>query len=106
MLALEIFAPRFAAETAPTILLALAVLTVVFGIGVVVFSRRRSTSVDAVPNDVVKVATEPHDIATPDVAVPVVAPLATETVNASASVRDRLGKVRSSFAGALTSALT
>ena len=106
MLALEIFAPRFAAETAPTILLALAVLTVVFGVGVVVFSRRRSTSVDAVPNDVVKVATEPHDIATPDVAVPVVAPLATETVNASASVRDRLGKVRSSFAGALTSALT
>ncbi len=106
MLALEIFAPRFAAETAPTILLALAVLTVIFGIGVVVFSRRRSTSVDAVPNDVVKVATEPHDIATPDVAVPVVEPLATETVNATASVRDRLGKVRSSFAGALTSALT
>ena len=106
MLALEIFAPRFAAETAPTILLALAVLTVVFGIGVVVFSRRRSTAVDAAPNDIVKVATEPHDIATPDVAVPVVEPIATETVNASASVRDRLGKVRSSFAGALTSALT
>ena len=106
MLALEIFAPRFAAETAPTILLALAVLTVVFGIGVVVFSRRRSTAVDAAPNDIVKVATEPHDIATPDVAVPVVEPLATETVNVTASVRDRLGKVRSSFAGALTSALT
>ena len=106
MLALEIFAPRFAAETAPTILLALAVLTVVFGIGVVVFSRRRSTSVDAVPNDVVKVATEPHDVATPDVAVPVVEPFATDSVNATTSVRDRLGKVRSSFAGALTSALT
>jgi fused signal recognition particle receptor len=106
MLALEFFAPRFAAETAPTILLVLAVLTVVFGIGVVVFSRRRSTSVDAVPNDVVKVATEPHDVATPEVAVPVVEPLATEAVNATASVRDRLGKVRSSFAGALTSALT
>jgi fused signal recognition particle receptor len=106
MLALEIFAPRFAAETAPTILLALAVLTVVFGIGVVVFSRRRSTSVDAAPNDVVKVATEPHDVAAPDVAVPVVEPLATAPINATASVRDRLGKVRSSFAGALTSALT
>jgi fused signal recognition particle receptor len=106
MLALEIFAPRFAAETAPTILLALALLTVVFGIGVVVFSRRRSTSVDAAPNDVVKVATEPHDVAAPDVAVPVVEPLATAPVNATASVRDRLGKVRSSFAGALTSALT
>ena len=106
MLALEIFAPRFAAETAPTILLALALLTVVFGIGVVVFSRRRSTSVDAAPNDVVKVATEPHDVAALDVAVPVVEPLATAPVNATASVRDRLGKVRSSFAGALTSALT
>jgi fused signal recognition particle receptor len=106
MLALEIFAPRFAAETAPTILLALALLTVVFGIGVVVFSRRRSTSVDAAPNDVVKVATEPHDVAAPDVAVPVVEPLATAPINATASVRDRLGKVRSSFAGALTSALT
>ncbi|MFM7649739.1 MAG: signal recognition particle-docking protein FtsY [Acidimicrobiaceae bacterium] len=106
MLALEIFAPLLAAETAPTILLALAVLTVVFGIGVVVFSRRRSTSVDAVSNNLVKEATEPHDTATPDVAEPMVAPLATETVNATPTVRDRLGKVRSSFAGALTSALT
>lgn len=106
MLALEIFAPLLAAETAPTILLALAVLTVVFGIGVVVFSRRRSISVDAAPNDVVKVATEPHDIATPDVAEPMVASLETKSVNATPTVRDRLGKVRSSFAGALTSALT
>jgi fused signal recognition particle receptor len=106
MLALEIFAPRFAAETAPTILLALAVLTVVFGIGVVVFSRRRSTSVDAVPNDVVKVATEPHDVATPVVAPPATELSSTAPVNATATVRDRLGKVRSSFAGALTSALT
>ena len=106
MLALEIFAPRFAAETAPTILLALAVLTVVFGIGVVVFSRRRSTSVDATPNDVVKVATEPHDVAVPVVAPPATELSSTASVNATASVRDRLGKVRSSFAGALTSALT
>ena len=106
MLALEIFAPRFAAETAPTILLALAVLTVVFGIGVVVFSRRRSTSVDAAPNDVVKVATEPHDVAVPVVAPPATELSSTAPVNATASVRDRLGKVRSSFAGALTSALT
>ena len=106
MLALEIFAPRFAAETAPTILLALALLTVVFGIGVVVFSRRRSTSVDAAPNDVVKVATEPHDLAVPVVAPPATELSSTAPVNATASVRDRLGKVRSSFAGALTSALT
>ncbi|MFM7256993.1 MAG: signal recognition particle-docking protein FtsY, partial [Acidimicrobiaceae bacterium] len=106
MLALEIFAPLLAAETAPTILLALAVLTVIFGIGVVVFSRRRSTSVDAVSNNLVKEATEPHDTATPDVAEPIVASLETKSVNATPTVRDRLGKVRSSFAGALTSALT
>jgi fused signal recognition particle receptor len=80
MLALEILAPRFAAETAPTILLALAALSIVFGFGVVVFSRRRSS--------------------------PVVEPTATETVSATATVRDRLEKVRSSFAGALTSAFT
>ncbi|MFM7495280.1 MAG: hypothetical protein ACKO2A_15400, partial [Acidimicrobiaceae bacterium] len=68
MLALEIFPPLLAAETAPTILLVLAVLTFVFGIGVVVFSRRRPTPVDASPNEVVKVAAEPHDTATPDIA--------------------------------------
>lgn len=101
MLALEIFAPRFAAETAPTILLALTALTIVFGIGVVVFSRRRSSSVDAVREVTGKVVAETHVAATP-----VVAQSATETVNATATVRDRLGKVRSSFAGALTSALT
>ena len=106
MFALEIFAPRFAAETAPTILLALAVLTIVFGIGVVVVGRRRSTSVEIAPKAVVKVAAEPHDVATPNAVVPVAAPLATETVNTTATVHDRLGKVRSSFAGALTSALT
>ncbi|MFM8663560.1 MAG: hypothetical protein ACKODI_06900 [Acidimicrobiaceae bacterium] len=91
MLALEIFAPQIAAETAPTILLALAVLTVVFGIGVVVFSRRRSTSVDAVSNNLVKEATEPHDTATPDVAEPMVASLETESVIATPTVRYRIG---------------
>ncbi len=90
MLALEIFAPRFAAETAPTILLALTALTIVFGIGVVVFSRRRSSSVDAVREVAGKVVAETHVAATP-----VVAQSATETVNATTSVRDRLGKVRS-----------
>jgi fused signal recognition particle receptor len=106
MFALEIFAPRFAAETAPTILLALAVLSIVFGIGVVVFSRRRSTSVDAGPNDVVKVASEPKLEAAPVVVPPATESSSTEPVNATATVRDRLGKVRSSFAGALSSALT
>ncbi|MDA3041842.1 MAG: signal recognition particle-docking protein FtsY [Actinomycetota bacterium] len=87
-------------------LLALAVLTIVFGIGVVVVGRRRSTSVEIAPKAVVKVAAEPHDVATPNAVVPEVAPRATETVKATATVHARLGKVRSSFAGALTSALT
>jgi fused signal recognition particle receptor len=117
MLALEIFAPRFAAEAAPTILLALAALTIVFGIGVVVVGRRRSASVEVVRNVAAKVAA-PSKVMTSDVAerVPtepsdvstlMSAPVATESSPANkATVHDRLAKVRSSFAGALTSALT
>ena len=103
MLALEFFAPRFAAEVAPTILLALAALTIVFGIGVVVVGRRRSGQVEAIesaPIGVTKVAT-PFEAVVPTPAnVPVNPPANTATVH------DRLAKVRSSFAGALTSALT
>ena len=111
MLALEVFALQLAADLAPKILLALTVLTVVFGVGVVVFGRRRDARVDLARDDfarddLVKVATEPDVEVTPDVATPVVAPKATEKVNATATVRDRLGKVRSSFAGALSTALT
>ena len=117
MLALEFFAPRFAAEAAPTILLALAALTIVFGIGVVVVGRRRSASVEVVRNVAAKVAA-PSKVMTSDVAerVPtqpsdvstlMPAPVATESSPANiATVHDRLAKVRSSFAGALTSALT
>ena len=111
MLALGVFALQLAADLAPKILLALTVLTVVFGIGVVVFGRRRDARVDLARDDfarddLAKVATEPDVGVTPDVATPVIAPPATEKVNATATVRDRLGKVRSSFAGALSTALT
>lgn len=111
MLALEVFALQLAADLAPKILLALTVLTVVFGIGVVVFGRRRDAKVDLARDDfarddLAKVATEPDVEVTPDVATPVIAPPATEKVNATATVRGRLGKVRSSFAGALSTALT
>jgi len=116
MLALGVFALQLAADLAPKILLALTVLTVVFGVGVVVFGRRRDARVDLARDDfarddlarddLAKVATEPDVEVTPDVATPVVAPPATEKVNATATVRDRLGKVRSSFAGALSTALT
>ena len=111
MLALEVFALQLAADLAPKILLALTVLTVVFGVGVVVFGRRRDARVDLARDDfarddLAKVATEPDVEVTPDVATPVIAPPATEKVNATATVRDRLGKVRSSIAGALSTALT
>lgn len=121
MLALGVFALQLAADLAPKILLALTVLTVVFGVGVVVFGRRRDARVDLARDDfarddLAKVATEldvgvtpdvaTPDVATPVIATPVVAPKATEKVNATATVRDRLGKVRSSFAGALSTALT
>ena len=103
MLALEFFAPRFAAEVAPTILLALAALTMVFGIGVVVVGRRRSGQVEAIesaPIGVTKVATPVEAVVPTPANVPVNPPANTATVH------DRLAKVRSSFAGALTSALT
>ena len=103
MLALEIFAPRFAAEAAPTILLALAALTIVFGIGVVVVGRRRSGQVEAIesaPIGVTKVATSVEAVGPTPVSASVNPPANTTTVH------DRLAKVRSSFAGALTSALT
>ena len=103
MLALEFFAPRFAAEAAPTILLALAALTIVFGIGVVVVGRRRSGQVEAIesaPIGVTKVATQVEAVGPTPANVPVNPPANTATVH------DRLAKVRSSFAGALTSALT
>ena len=103
MLALEFFAPRFAAEAAPTVLLALAALTIVFGIGVVVVGRRRSGQVEAIesaPIGVTKVATPVEAVVPTPANVPVNPPANTATVH------DRLAKVRSSFAGALTSALT
>ena len=103
MLALEFFAPRFAAEVAPTILLALAALTIVFGIGVVVVGRRRSGQVEAIesaPIGLTKVATPVEAVVPTPANVPVNPPANTATVH------DRLAKVRSSFAGALTSALT
>ena len=103
MLALEFFAPRFAAEVAPTILLALAALTIVFGIGVVVVGRRRSGQVEAIesaPIGVTNVATQVEAVGSTPANVPVNPPANTATVH------DRLAKVRSSFAGALTSALT
>ena len=99
MFALEVFAPQFAAETAPTILLALAALVIVFGVGVVVVGRRRSGQA---------VATESATVGATPVEAVATAPVSTQanTPVSPTTVRDRIGKVRSSFAGAVTSALT
>ena len=85
MLALNVFAQQIAADTAPKILLALAVLALVFGIGVV-FVGRRSAKKVSTGQTLTKQAT--------------VAPVVV------ASARDRLSKVRSSFTGAIATALT
>ena len=99
MFALEIFAPQLAADTAPTILLALAALVIVFGVGVVVVGRRRSGQAVATESATVG-ATPVEAVATAPVSTQATAPVS------PATVRDRIGKVRSSFAGAVTSALT
>ena len=85
MLALNVFAQQIAADTAPKILLALAVLALVFGIGVV-FVGRRSAKKVSTGQTFTKQAT--------------VAPVVV------AGARDRLSKVRSSFTGAIATALT
>lgn len=85
MLALNVFAHQIAADTAPKILLSLAVLALVFGIGVV-FVGRRSAKKVSTGQTLTKQAT--------------VAPVVV------ASARDRLSKVRSSFTGAIATALT
>ncbi len=85
MLALNVFAQQIAADTAPKIMLALAVLALVFGIGVV-FVGRRSAKKVSTGQTLTKQAT--------------VAPVVV------ASARDRLSKVRSSFTGAIATALT
>jgi len=95
MPALGFFAPRFAAEAAPTIFIALAALTIVFGIGVVVVGRRRSAKV------------KDAGFAT-QVGAPTVAPAEkpAEQPAEKPSVRERLVKARSSLSGAIATALT
>ncbi|MCX6535518.1 MAG: signal recognition particle receptor subunit alpha [Actinobacteria bacterium] len=80
MLALNVFAHLVAADTAPKIMLVLALLVSIFGIYVVVSSRRNRAAINHVTRD--------------------------ETSNEDLSVRDRISKTRSSFAGAISVALT
>ncbi|MCX6535750.1 MAG: signal recognition particle-docking protein FtsY, partial [Actinobacteria bacterium] len=76
------------ADTAPKIMLVLALLVSIFGIYVVVSSRRNRAATNHVTSQVASHETS-HDTSQQDL-----------------SVRDRISKTRSSFAGAISIALT
>ena len=84
MRAINILAQFVAADTAPKIMLVLALLVSIFGIGVVMFSRRNRA---ATSQSTSRLTSEPM-------------------IQRDLSVRDQLSKVRSTFAGAISIALT
>ena len=84
MRAINILAQFVAADTAPKIMLVLALLVSIFGIGVVVSSRRDRA---ATSQSTSRLTSEPM-------------------IQRDLSVRDQLSKVRSTFAGAISIALT
>ncbi len=90
MLALEIFAQQFSADTTPKILLGLTAFVLIFGVAVVVVGRRESRQT--------KVAA----------AVETTTPITTadSTQVAVVGVREKLSRVRLSFSGAVAAALT
>ena len=88
--------------------LALAVVGLVFGFGVVIISRRRAQAVRPAVADPPVVET-PTAVEEPAVAAPVVeSPAVPEpsVVAEQRSVRDRLAKARANFSGAMTSVLS
>ena len=92
MLALDFFAQLVAADTAPKIMLVLALLVSIFGIYVVLSSRRDRAAITHVTRDETRDETSNKT--------------SHETSNEDMSVRDRISKTRSSFAGAISVALT
>ena len=80
-----VFAQQFAIETAPTVLLTLTVLVIIFGFGAIAFGRRRKP---VAKNFVAPTETRPAETA------PVL------------NVREKLSRVRSSFSGAIATVLT
>ena len=98
MLALEIFAQQFSADTTPKILLGLTAFVLIFGVAVVVVGRRESRQTKA------RAAIE---ITTPTTTL-VTTPITTvdSTQVAVVGVREKLSRVRLSFSGAVAAALT
>ena len=98
MLALEIFAQQFSADTTPKILLGLTAFVLIFGVAVVVVGRRESRQTKA------RAAIE---ITTPTTTL-ITTPITTadSTQVAVVGVREKLSRVRLSFSGAVAAALT
>ena len=100
MLALDVFAQLVAADTAPKIMLVLALLVSIFGIGVVVSSRRNRAAASQVTSH------ETRDETRDETSHVTRDETRDETIQQDLSVRDRISKTRSSFAGAISVALT
>ena len=100
MLALDFFAQLVAADTAPKIMLVLALLVSIFGIYVVLSSRRDRAAASQVATHVTgdETSRETRDETSNKTSY--------DTSQTDLSVRDRISKTRSSFAGAISVALT
>ncbi len=108
MRAVSTLAQFVAADTAPKILLLLALLVSIFGIGMVVFSRRnRATNK---PQTSQRISQQPSQQPSQVTRVTEVQSTSKSAINPTIekdlSVRNRLSKIRSTFAGAITTALT
>ncbi len=95
MFALEIFAPLLSLETIPTVLLALTLLVVVFGLGVVLIARRKSGSIPSTNSVSISLPNSPTTSS----------PISHEP-QAETTELTLANRMRSSFSNAITSALT
>ncbi len=104
MRAVSTLAQFVAADTAPKILLLLALLVSIFGIGMVVFSRRnRATNK---PQTSQRISQQPSQVTRVTEVQSTSKSAINPTIEKDLSVRNRLSKIRSTFAGAITTALT
>ncbi len=104
MRTINMLAQFVAADTAPKILLLLALLVSIFGIGIVVFSRRNRAATkprtsQRISQQASQVTRMTEDQSTSKSAI-------NSTIEEDLSVRGRLSKARSTFAGAIATALT
>ena len=101
MLALEIFARQFSADTTPKILLGLTAFVLTFGVAVVLVGRRESRQTKA--RATIEITTPTTTLITTPITTPITT--ADSTQVAVVGVREKLSRVRSSFSGAVAAAL-